>query len=211
MKVPSSKLLFLTCHLKRGEKIETRITLIYLSAFVKVRKPIPCVCNKYQGSGMSFLTPREMQQEGFWWETQSFGLQGLHMHLCGEAGMFHHSEPLIPGVMRWEEGPVHQWQEWLEQHQMRVRHILLGRNDQKVIEKVNVYADKWHPCAVSGVDGQLPHGTLVHQEAPADHQGNPLKGEEAGKDHYCHTLDTQQKVLLEILARNPTKWSPWLQ
>lgn len=143
MKVPSSKLLFLTCNLKRGKKMKTRIALIYLSAFVKARKPIPCVCNKYQGGGMSILTPREVQQEGFWRETQSLGLQGLHVHLCGEAGMFYNSESLIPGVMRREEEPNNQCQEWLEQqHQIGARHLLLGRNDQKVIEKVNVYADK---------------------------------------------------------------------
>lgn len=97
-------------------------------------------------------------------------------------------------------GTQNQCQEWLEQqHQMGVRHLLLGRNDQKVIEKVNVHADKWHSGAVSGVNGQLPHGTLVHQEAPADHQRNPLKAEEAGKEHYCHPQATQQKG---ILARN---------
>lgn len=54
---------------------------------------------------MSILTARQVQQEGLWGETQSLGLQGLHVHLGGEAGVFHHSEPLIPGEPR-EEEPV---------------------------------------------------------------------------------------------------------
>lgn len=55
---------------------------------------------------MSLLTAGEMQQERLWGETQSLGLQGLHVHLGGEAGMFHHGEPLIPGQMKVRRDPL---------------------------------------------------------------------------------------------------------
>lgn len=94
-----------------------------------------------------------------------------------------------------KEESTHQRQEGFTEKKIGVHHLLLGGNDQKVIEKVDVDADKRHPCAVSGVDGQLSHRTLVHQEAPADHQGNRLRGEAAAEERYCHLQVRQQRFL----------------
>lgn len=55
---------------------------------------------------MSLLTAGEMQQEGFWRQTQGLGLEGLHVHLRREAGMFHHSESLIPGQKKKRRSPL---------------------------------------------------------------------------------------------------------
>lgn len=50
--------------------------------------------------------------------------------------------------------------------------ILLGRDDQQVIEEVEVDADERHSGVVGGVHSQLSHGALAHQKAPTHNQWN---------------------------------------
>lgn len=50
--------------------------------------------------------------------------------------------------------------------------ILLGRDDQQVIEEVEVDADERHSGVVGGVHSQLSHGALAHQKAPTNNQWN---------------------------------------
>lgn len=59
---------------------------------------------------------------------------------------------------------------------IRVHHLLLGRDDQQVIEEVEVDVDERQSGGVGGVHTQLPHGALAHQKAPTNNQWNWLEG-----------------------------------
>lgn len=54
---------------------------------------------------------------------------------------------------------------------------ILFRDDQKVIEKVEVDADEGHSRRIGDLCVQPSHGTLAHQKAPAWNQRDWLEEE----------------------------------
>lgn len=118
---------------------------------------------------MSILTLREVQQEGVCRETQGLGLQVLHVHVCGEHGVIHDREPLIPVVSNRVPSALG------HQSKLHVCQVPLCGDDEQVAEEVEVDVSERHSGA--GLHTQLPHGTLTHQETAPHDQRNSLEGQ----------------------------------